>query len=50
MRDPYLFDDSDVLHNKLNIRDEKLLDRAESDITYIKFVNVEEVEIGRAHV
>lgn len=46
MRDPYLFDDSDVLRNKLNIRDEKLLGRAESDITYIKFANIEEVADG----
>jgi len=43
MRDPYLYDDADVLQNKLNIRDEKLLDRAESDITYIKFANIEEL-------
>jgi len=46
MRDPYLFDDVDVLRNKLNIRDEKLLDRAESDITYIKFANVDEAVSG----
>ena len=46
MRDPYLFEDVNVLRNKLNIRDEKQLDRAESDITYIKFANVEELAVG----
>ena len=43
MRDPYLYENIDVLRNKLNIQDEKLLDRAESDITYIKLANVDEL-------
>ena len=31
MRDPYLYDDTPVLRNKLNIRNQKLLDQAEAD-------------------
>ncbi len=31
MRDPYLYDDTPVLRNKLGIRDQKLLDQAEAD-------------------
>ncbi len=31
MRDPYLYEDSDVLINKLGIRDQELLDSAEAD-------------------
>ncbi len=31
MRDPYLYDDIPVLKNKLDIRDQKLLDQAEAD-------------------
>ena len=43
MRDPYLYETINVLRNKLNIQDEELLDRAESDITYIKLASVEEL-------
>ncbi len=31
MRDPYLYDDSDVLKNKLNITDQDRLEEAEAD-------------------
>ena len=31
MRDPYLYEDVDVLRNKLNIKDQELLDGAEAD-------------------
>ncbi|MBE7062998.1 MAG: hypothetical protein E7390_04305 [Ruminococcaceae bacterium] len=41
MRDPYLYDDVEVLKNLLNIRDEKLLDEAESNITYIKLLDID---------
>ena len=42
MRDPYLYEGTDVLKNRLNIRDKRLLDEAESDyivftITFICF-------------
>jgi cell filamentation protein len=33
MRDPYLYDDCDVLKNKLNIKDSATLDKAEVDIS-----------------
>jgi hypothetical protein len=33
MRDPYLYDDCDVLKNKLNIKDSAILDKAEVDIS-----------------
>ena len=35
MHDPYLYEGTDVLKNRLNIRDKRLLDEAESD--YIVF-------------
>lgn len=41
MRDPYLYDDVDVLKNLLNIKDEQKLEKAESDITYIKLLDVD---------
>ncbi len=31
MRDPHLYNDTPVLRNKLDIRDQKLLDQAEAD-------------------
>lgn len=33
MRDPYLYDDSDVLKNRANIKNTELLRKAEADIT-----------------
>lgn len=41
MRDPYLFDDVDVLKNLLKIKDEKLLEEAESNITYVKLLDID---------
>lgn len=41
MRDPYLYDDVDVLKNLLNIKDEQQLEEAESNITYIKLFDID---------
>ena len=41
MKDIYLYDDVAVLKNLLNIKDEKLLETAESDITYIKLLDID---------
>jgi len=41
MRDPYLYDDVEVLKNLLNIKDEKLLEEAESNITYVKLLDID---------
>ena len=38
MRDPYLYEDVPVLDNLLGIKDAKLLERAEADITSIKLL------------
>lgn len=35
MRDPYLYEGTDILINKFNIRDSKILDKAESDFATI---------------
>lgn len=43
MRDPYLYEGTDVLKNRLNIRDKRLLDEAEFD--YIVF-RLKEVAIN----
>ena len=37
MRDPYLYENVPVLKNELNIKDAKLLERAEADITHVVF-------------
>lgn len=42
MRDPYLYEDIPVLKNLLNIREEKLLSEAESNITYIKLLDIDD--------
>ena len=42
MRDPYLYDDVNVLRNKLDIKDSKKLDKYESDITYFNFLDVDD--------
>lgn len=42
MKDYYLYDDVPVLRNLLNIRDEKLLLEAESNITYIKLLDIDD--------
>lgn len=41
MRDPYLYDDVDVLRNLLDIKDDKQLETAESNITYIKLLDID---------
>jgi cell filamentation protein len=41
MRDPYLFDDADVMRNLLGIRDAEELERAEADITYFTLADVD---------
>ncbi len=40
MRDPYLYDDVDVLRNRANIKDKDLLARAEADITKLTMLAV----------
>ena len=40
MRDPYLYEDTDVLKNKLDIREQDLLDDAEADyVAYNAYFN-----------
>lgn len=41
MKDIYLYEEVPVLRNLLNIKDEKLLEIAESDITYIKLLDLD---------
>lgn len=41
MKDIYLYEEVPVLKNLLNIKDEKLLEIAESDITYIKILDLD---------
>jgi cell filamentation protein len=41
MRDPYLFDDVDVVRNLLGIRNAEELERAEADITYFTLADVD---------
>ena len=41
MRDPYLYEDVDVLRNLLNIKDDKQLETAESNITYVKLLDID---------
>lgn len=44
MRDPYLYDDADVLKNRANIRDQELLRKAEADITNLAMSAIYEQE------
>lgn len=44
MRDPYLFDDVDVLKNRANIKDAQLLRKAEADITNLAMSAIYERE------
>jgi cell filamentation protein len=41
MRDPYLYDDAEVLRNLLGIKDRTVLDKAEADITYFRLADVD---------
>jgi cell filamentation protein len=41
MRDPYLYDDIDVMRNLLGIRSTEELERAEADITYFTLADVD---------
>ncbi len=43
MKDPYLYDNADVLKNLLGIKDEKELEKAESSITYIKLLDIDKL-------
>ena len=36
MRDPYLYEDVNVLRNKLNIKDQEVLDGAEADYVSLR--------------
>ena len=42
MKDYYLYDDVPVLRNRLNIKDEKILLEAESNIAYIKLLDIDD--------
>lgn len=41
MKDYYLYDDIPVLRNLLNIRDDKRLEEAESNITYLRLLDID---------
>ena len=40
MRDPYLYDDADVLINLAGIKDPELLHKAEADITNLAMTSI----------
>ncbi len=40
MRDPYLYDDVDVLKNLANIKDKTMLTKAEADITNLAMLAI----------
>ena len=46
MKDYYLYDDVPVLRNLLDIKDEKLLEEAESNITYVKLLDIDDKICG----
>ena len=50
MRDPYLFDDADVLKNRANIRDNALLHTAEADITNLAMTAIYERKYDKFNV
>ena len=50
MRDPYLFDDVDVLKNRANIRDNALLHTAEADITNLAMTAIYERKYDKFNV
>lgn len=47
MRDPYLYDDADVLINRANIKDSDLLRKAEADITNLAMTAIYEREYNK---
>lgn len=46
MKDFYLYDDVPVLRNLLDIKNEKLLEEAESSITYVKLLDIDDKICG----
>lgn len=46
MKDPYLYEDVPVIRNKLNIKNTEFLEKAESDITYIKLMDIDRIVEG----
>ena len=46
MKDPYIYEDTGVLKNKLGIKDKGKLDQAEADIGFIKLLNIDSVEFN----
>lgn len=50
MRDPYLFDDVDVLKNRANIKDAQLLRKAEADITNLAMSAIYEREYEKFNI
>lgn len=47
MRDPYLYDDVNVLKNRANIKDAELLKRTEADITNLAMSAVYECDYDK---
>ena len=47
MRDPYLYEDVDVLKNRANIKDYELLRKAEADITNLAMTAIYEREYAK---
>lgn len=50
MRDPYLYDDADVLKNRADIKDAELLRKAEADITNLAISAIYEQEYGKFNI
>ncbi len=50
MRDPYLFDDADVLKNRADIKDTELLRKAEADITNLAMSAIYEQEYEKFNI
>lgn len=50
MRDPYLYDDADVLKNRAEIKDPELLRRAEADITNLAMSAVYESDYEKFNI
>lgn len=50
MRDPYLYDDADILKNRANIKDAELLRKAEADITNLAMSAIYEQEYDKFNI